>query len=53
MSSLGPLEIALIIGAIMLLFGYKKLPDAARALGRSMHILKTEVGGQVKPDRGE
>jgi sec-independent protein translocase protein TatA len=26
------------------LFGSKKLPDAARSLGRSMRILKAEVG---------
>ncbi len=28
---------------IVLLFGAKRLPDAARSLGRSMRILKTEV----------
>ena len=49
MANLGPLEIGLIIGAIMLLFGYKKLPDAARALGRSAHILKSEVQAEGKP----
>jgi sec-independent protein translocase protein TatA len=27
----------------MLLFGYKKLPDASRSLGRSLRILKSEV----------
>lgn len=42
--NLGPLEIGLIVLAVMLLFGYKSLPKAARALGQSMHILKTEVG---------
>ncbi len=36
----------LIIGLlILLLFGAKKLPDAARGLGRSMRILKTETKG--------
>lgn len=48
--NLGPLEIGLIVLAVMLLFGYKSLPKAARALGQSMHILKTEVGGQEKPE---
>ena len=28
---------------IVLLFGAKRLPDAARSLGRSMRILKSEV----------
>ena len=31
--SLGPVEIGLIVLAVMLLFGYKKLPDASRSLG--------------------
>ena len=34
----------LIIGAaFILLFGAKKLPDAARGVGRSLRILKSEV----------
>ena len=37
---------ALIIAVLVLvLFGSKKLPEAARALGKSMRILKTEVKG--------
>jgi len=43
--NLGPLEIGLIILAVLLLFGYKKLPDAARAVGRSARILKAETKG--------
>lgn len=38
-------EIAIIAVVILILFGSKKLPDAARSLGRSMRILKTEVKG--------
>jgi sec-independent protein translocase protein TatA len=38
-------EIAIIAVVILVLFGSKKLPDAARSLGRSMRILKTEVKG--------
>lgn len=35
----------MIIGsAFVLLFGAKRLPDAARSVGRSLRILKTEVG---------
>ena len=43
--SLGPVEIGLILLAVMLLFGYKKLPDASRSLGRSLRIFKREVDG--------
>ncbi len=41
----GPAEIGLIILAVMLLFGYKRLPDASRSLGRSLRIFKREVDG--------
>lgn len=36
-------EITIIAIVILVLFGSKKLPDAARSLGRSMRILKTEI----------
>nr|WP_218860359.1 Sec-independent protein translocase subunit TatA [Petropleomorpha daqingensis] len=42
---MGPLEIGLIILAVLLLFGYKKLPDASRSLGRSLRIFKGEMKG--------
>lgn len=44
--SLGPVEIGLIVLAVMLLFGYKKLPDASRSLGRSLRIFRSEVDQQ-------
>jgi sec-independent protein translocase protein TatA len=43
--NLGPLEIGLIILAVLLLFGYKKLPDASRSFGRSLRIFKGEMKG--------
>ncbi|MDQ3465820.1 MAG: Sec-independent protein translocase subunit TatA, partial [Actinomycetota bacterium] len=45
-----PLEIGLIILAILLLFGYKKLPDASRSLGRSLRIFKGEMKGMKDDD---
>ena len=50
MPNLGPLEIGLIILAILLLFGYKKLPDASRSLGRSLRIFKGEMKGMKDDD---
>jgi sec-independent protein translocase protein TatA len=38
-------EIAIIAVVILVLFGSKKLPEAARSLGRSMRIMKTEIKG--------
>jgi sec-independent protein translocase protein TatA len=36
-------EIILILVVLVLLFGAKRLPDAARSLGRSMRVFKSEV----------
>ncbi|MDQ1649162.1 MAG: sec-independent protein translocase protein TatA [Frankiaceae bacterium] len=38
-------HLVIIVAAFVLLFGYKKLPDATRSLGRSMRIFKSEVKG--------
>ncbi|MDP9428116.1 MAG: Sec-independent protein translocase subunit TatA [Actinomycetota bacterium] len=46
----GPLEMGLIILAVLLLFGYKKLPDASRSLGRSLRIFKGEMKGMKDDD---
>nr|WP_281167861.1 Sec-independent protein translocase subunit TatA [Longispora albida] len=40
-----PWHWAVIIVAVILLFGSKRLPDAARSLGRSMRIIKAETKG--------
>ena len=38
-----PWKILIVAVVLIVLFGSKKLPDAARSLGRSMRILKSEV----------
>jgi sec-independent protein translocase protein TatA len=38
-------HLGLILLAFVVLFGYKKLPDATRSLGRSMRIFKSEIKG--------
>ena len=48
--SLGAPEIILIIIAVLLLFGYKKLPDASRSIGRSLRIFKGEMKGLKDDD---
>jgi sec-independent protein translocase protein TatA len=37
------LELVIVLLLVMLLFGAKRLPDTARALGRSLRILKSET----------
>jgi sec-independent protein translocase protein TatA len=45
-----PWKIAIIAVVIIVLFGSKKLPHAARSLGQSMRILKREVQGLHEDD---
>ena len=40
----------IILAAFVLLFGAKRLPDAARGVGRSLRILKSEVGAMHDDD---
>jgi sec-independent protein translocase protein TatA len=40
-----PWKILIVAALILVLFGSRKLPDAARSLGKSMRILKSEVQG--------
>ena len=50
MAGLGAPEIVLLIIAALLLFGYKRLPDASRSLGRSLRIFKGEMKGMKDDD---
>ncbi|MET0896825.1 MAG: Sec-independent protein translocase subunit TatA [Mycobacterium sp.] len=43
MGALSPWHWAILAVVIILLFGAKRLPDAARSLGKSMRIFKSEV----------
>lgn len=40
---LGPTEILIILGVVVLLFGGKKLPELARGSGKALRIFKSEV----------
>ena len=42
---LGTTEIIIIAIVILVLFGAKKMPEAARSLGRSLRIFKAETKG--------
>src|SRR4051794_34624826 len=47
---IGAPEIIVIALVILVLFGYKKLPDASRSIGRSMRIFKGEMKGMKGDD---
>jgi sec-independent protein translocase protein TatA len=51
--SLSPWHWAILAVVVILLFGAKKLPDAARSLGKSMRIFKSELRemqSETKPE---
>jgi sec-independent protein translocase protein TatA len=48
---LGPMELGLILLGFLVLFGYNRLPDASRSLGRSLRIFKGEMRGLQEDGR--
>jgi sec-independent protein translocase protein TatA len=50
MGALKPWHIIVFAVVLVLLFGAKRLPDAARSLGRSLRIIKAETAGLINND---
>ena len=50
MGALKPWHIAVLAVVLILLFGAKRLPDAARSLGRSLRIIKAETRSLMDDD---
>ncbi|MFV2085868.1 Sec-independent protein translocase subunit TatA [Micromonospora sp. LOL_021] len=51
MHALKPWHIAVLVVVLILLFGAKRLPDAARSLGRSLRIIKAETKSLADDDK--
>lgn len=51
--TLGIPELLLILGIILILFGPKKLPELARALGRARREYELAMSGEIKESEGE
>jgi sec-independent protein translocase protein TatA len=47
---LEPWHVIVLLLVVVVLFGYKRLPDAARSMGRSMRIFKSEVDSMRNDD---
>jgi len=45
---IGPMEMVLLLGLLLILFGPNKLPQLARSIGRSVNEFKDGIKG--KPD---
>ena len=52
-SGLSPWHVLIVVAVFVLLFGARKIPDAARSLGRSMRILKAETKALREDDSGD
>jgi sec-independent protein translocase protein TatA len=52
-SGLSPWHVLIVVAVFVLLFGARKLPDAARSLGRSMRILKAETKALRDDESGD
>jgi sec-independent protein translocase protein TatA len=51
MGALKPWHIFVLVAVLVLLFGAKRLPDAARSLGRSLRIIKAETKSLTEDER--
>ena len=51
MGSIGTWQLIIVLAIVFLLFGAKRLPEAARGLGRSLKIFKTETQGLINDDK--
>ena len=51
LKELGDPELLIIFVLVAVLFGSKRMPNAARGLGRSLRIFKSEIKGWSEEDQ--
>jgi sec-independent protein translocase protein TatA len=51
LSGLSPVHLLIVVAVFVLLFGARRLPDAARGVGRSLRIFKSEVKAAESDDQ--
>jgi sec-independent protein translocase protein TatA len=51
--SIGPLELAIVLGIVLLIFGPKRLPGLGRSLGSGMREFKDSITGKADKDLDE
>lgn len=49
MPNIGPMEIAIVLIIVLVVFGPKKLPDLGKSLGKGMREFKGSIGGDDAP----
>ena len=50
MFGLGPMELIIVLGAVVLLFGAQKLPELGAGLGRGFREFKDNISGNSLED---
>jgi sec-independent protein translocase protein TatA len=53
MPNIGPLEIAIVLVIVLLIFGPKRLPGLGKQLGTGMREFKESITGKDKDDRDD
>ena len=53
MPNIGPLEIAIVLVIVLIIFGPKKLPDLGKSMGRGIREFKGSITGDGKDDDGD
>ena len=48
--SIGPLELLIVLGIVLVIFGPKRLPSLGRQLGAGMREFKDSIGGKSGDD---
>ena len=52
MPNIGPLEIAVVLIIVLIIFGPKRLPELGRSMGRGIREFRSSIGGE-KDDKDD
>ena len=50
MPNIGPLEIAIVLVVVLVIFGPKRLPELGKSMGRGIREFKGSISGEKKAD---
>jgi sec-independent protein translocase protein TatA len=50
MPNIGPLEIAIVLVIVLIIFGPKRLPELGRSMGRGIREFRGSISGDKDPD---